>query len=225
MNVKKTERDGIVRAYPENGKPLAWSASSGVELIERDGLYFKDLEKTGELLPYEDWRLPVEERAADLASRLTTEEIAGLMLYSPHQAVPPMAFGPFGGTYNGQKYAEANVPAYTLTDQQKEFMNKEHIRHVLMITVEDAKTAAKWNNELQKLAESMPHGIPVNISSDRRVSVLPRALTPRLSAGSRRMRRKNTVRSASPRRSARRLTFAPSRAGCALSIRSVKILR
>lgn len=41
MNVKKTERDGIVRAYPENGKPLAWSASSGVELIERDGLYFK----------------------------------------------------------------------------------------------------------------------------------------------------------------------------------------
>lgn len=39
-------------------------------------------------------------------------------------------------------------------------MNKEHIRHVLMITVEDAKTAAKWNNELQKLAESMPHGIP-----------------------------------------------------------------
>ena len=219
MNVKKTERDGIVRAYPENGKPIAWSASSGVELIEKDGLYFKDLEKTGELLPYEDWRLPVEERAADLASRLTTEEIAGLMLYSPHQAVPPMAFGPFGGTYNGQKYAEANVPAYTLTDQQKEFMNKEHIRHVLMITVEDAKTAAKWNNELQKLAESMPHGIPVNISSD------PRALTPRLSVGSRRMRRKNTVRSASPRRSARRLTFAPSRAGCALSIRSVKILK
>lgn len=85
MNVKKTEKDGIVRAYPENGKPLAWSASSGVELIEKDGLYFKDLEKTGELLPYEDWRLPVEERAADLASRLTTEEIAGLMLYSPHQ--------------------------------------------------------------------------------------------------------------------------------------------
>lgn len=56
MNVKKTERDGIVRAYPENGKPIAWSASSGVELIEKDGLYFKDLEKTGELLPYEDWR-------------------------------------------------------------------------------------------------------------------------------------------------------------------------
>ena len=54
MNVKKTEKDGIVRAYPENGKPLAWSASSGVELIEKDGLYFKDLEKTG----FRKWHMP-----------------------------------------------------------------------------------------------------------------------------------------------------------------------
>ena len=127
-------------------------------------------------------------------------------------------------------------------------MNKEHIRHVLMITVEDAKTAAKWNNELQKLAESMPHGIPVNISSDPRNGARGSGSVEFKTAGSdvskwpegvgfaacfdpeivRRFAEdasKNTVRSASPRRSARRLTFAPSRAGCALSIRSVKILR
>lgn len=41
MNVKKTERDGIVRAHPENGKPLAWSASSGVELIEKTACILK----------------------------------------------------------------------------------------------------------------------------------------------------------------------------------------
>ena len=33
------------------------------KLIQQDGLYFKDLEGTGELLPYEDWRLSPEERA------------------------------------------------------------------------------------------------------------------------------------------------------------------
>ena len=32
-------------------------------LIEQDGAYFKDLEGTGQLLPYEDWRLTPEERA------------------------------------------------------------------------------------------------------------------------------------------------------------------
>ena len=52
MNVKKMEKDGIVRAYPENGKPLAWSASSGVELIEKDGLYCFPPDNRGDCGPY-----------------------------------------------------------------------------------------------------------------------------------------------------------------------------
>ena len=62
-------------------------------IIEKDGLFFKDSEGTGELLPYEDWRLTPEERAEDLSKRLTTEEIAGLMMYSAHQIVPAEAGG------------------------------------------------------------------------------------------------------------------------------------
>ena len=42
-----------------------------VKLIKKDGLYFKDMDGTGELKPYEDWRLTPEERAEDLASRLS----------------------------------------------------------------------------------------------------------------------------------------------------------
>ena len=57
-------------------------------IIEADGLYFKDLSRTGKLLPYEDWRLDASARAKDLASRLSIPEIAGLMLWSPHQMVP-----------------------------------------------------------------------------------------------------------------------------------------
>ena len=64
-----------------------------VKLIEQDGFCFKDLEGTGELVPYEDWRLTPQERAADLASRLSVEEIAGLMMYSPHQLVPAKKIG------------------------------------------------------------------------------------------------------------------------------------
>ena len=166
--MEKTVKNGVYRLTQENGKTLTWSEESGVQLIEKDGLYFKDLARTGELLPYEDWRLSDWERAVDLASRLSLEEIAGLMLYSPHQAVPPMAFGPFGGTYDGKQYAEANVPAHTLSDQQKSFLKDEHIRHILLTRVENATTSAKWNNELQKRAEALPFGIPVNISSDPR---------------------------------------------------------
>lgn len=44
------------------------------------GLQFKDLNGNGNLEPYENWRLSAEERAADLVSRMTLEEKAGMML-------------------------------------------------------------------------------------------------------------------------------------------------
>ncbi len=169
MSRKETVKDGIRRVEQEGGRTLAWSEDSGVKLIERDGLLFKDLAKTGELLPYEDWRLSDWERAQDLAGRLSVEEIAGLMLYSPHQAVPPQPGGMFSGTFEGGKtYEEAGVPPCTLSDQQSEFLEKEHIRHILLTTVESASVSARWSNNLQKKAESLPFGIPVNISSDPR---------------------------------------------------------
>ena len=40
---------------------------------------FKDLNGNGKLDPYEDWRLPVEQRVEDLLSRMTLAEKAGLM--------------------------------------------------------------------------------------------------------------------------------------------------
>ena len=136
--------------------------------IEKDGLFFRDLEGTGELLPYEDWRLSPEERAKDLASRLTVEEIAGLMMYSSHQMVPFGSGMPFRATYGGRTFEESGAKAWELTDQQKKFLTEDHLRHVLVMLLKDAKTAALWNNELQAFAEGLPHGLPVNISSDPR---------------------------------------------------------
>lgn len=49
-------------------------------LLELEGLRFKDLNASGTLEPYEDWRLPPERRAADLVKRMTLAEKAGMML-------------------------------------------------------------------------------------------------------------------------------------------------
>lgn len=49
-------------------------------LLTIDGLQFKDLNASGTLEPYEDWRLSAVERAADLTSRMTSPEKAGMML-------------------------------------------------------------------------------------------------------------------------------------------------
>lgn len=149
------------------GGPTLGSTSVGI--LEKDGLFFKDMERTGELVPYADWRLTPEERAADLAARLSVEEIAGLMMYSSHQQVPSLPGGPFRpSTYGGKPFPESGAQPWEMTDQQKTFLGKDHVRHVLAMTLKNGEIAAQWNNEMQAFCEAMPHCLPVNTSSDPR---------------------------------------------------------
>lgn len=154
----------------KEGPTLGYSTKSGVTILEENGLFFKDLNKSGKLEPYKDWRLSAEERAVDLASKMTVEQIAGLMLYSRHQSIPAATRGYFASTYDGKSFSESGANAWDLSDQQKEFLVKDHLRHVLITTVESPEVAAKWNNEVQALAEGVGMGIPANNSSDPRHS-------------------------------------------------------
>ncbi len=154
--------------HNEGGQKLGYSPVSGIKILTVDQLAFKDLNKNGQLDRYEDWRLPVEERAKDLASKLSVEQIAGLMLYSAHQAIPAAAQGQFGGTYNGKPYAESGANASDLSDQQKKFLTDDNLRHVLITSVKNPAIAAQWNNNAQVLVEGIGFGIPANNSSDPR---------------------------------------------------------
>ena len=138
--------DSFMLVTQKGGPSLGYSPESGVKILTADGYAFKDLNRNDSLDAYEDWRKPAQERAADLASKLSIEEIAGLMLYSSHQA----------------------VPADSLTDAQKKFLRDDHLRAVLITVLESPKTAAKWNNNMQAFVEGLDHGIPANTSSDPR---------------------------------------------------------
>jgi len=155
-----------MKFYKNVQGPVIGVVNRGV--IERDGCFFRDLEGSGELLPYEDWRLDAESRAADLASRMTIREIAGLMMYSPHQMVPGISFGPFRYTYGGKSFEESGASPWALNDQQKKLLSEDGIRHVLLMRFSEIDTVVKWSNEMQRLAESLPHGIPIAFSSDPR---------------------------------------------------------
>lgn len=151
-----------------NGATLGYSTTSGVNILQVAGLPFKDLNKNGALDPYEDWRLPAEDRAKDLASRLGEAEIAGLMLYSRHQNLPVPSGGYFGGTYQGKPFEQSGAAPSDLSDQQKEFLTKDNLRHVLLVSVQSPEIAARWNNNVQQLVEGIGFGIPANNSSDPR---------------------------------------------------------
>ena len=165
---QEEQKDGYVLVTQKKGATLGYSAESGVKLIEDKGYVFKDLNRNGALDVYEDWRRPAEERAKDLASQLDIEEIAGLMLYSGHQAIPGAAYGRGGATYDGKSLQESGKKPYDMTDQQKKFLKEDNLRAVLVTSVESPEVAARWNNNVQAYVESFGHGIPANNSSDPR---------------------------------------------------------
>lgn len=170
MQTPAQAQEGYVLVENDGGATLGYSPASGVKIITKDGLQFKDLNKNGKLDPYEDWRLPAEERAKDLAKRMSVEQIAGLMLYSGHQAIPAMSAGFGGGTYQGKPLAESGANSWDLTDAQKQFLEEDHLRHVLVTTVQSPEVAARWNNTMQAFVEGLGLGIPGNTSTDPRHS-------------------------------------------------------
>ena len=162
--------DSFMLVTQKGGPALGYSPQSGVKILTVDGYAFKDLNRNDSLDAYEDWRLTAQERAADLASKLSVEEIAGLMLYSSHQSVPMVSHMGFGeSTYGGKSFEESGAKPSDLSDDQKKFLRDDHLRAVLMTGVESPEVAARWNNNMQAYVEALDHGIPANTSSDPRV--------------------------------------------------------
>lgn len=63
--------------HNENG-PTIGVTTCGV--IVQDGLYFKDMDNSGKLDPYKDWRLDYATRAKDMVAHLRLDQQAGLVL-------------------------------------------------------------------------------------------------------------------------------------------------
>ncbi|WP_327681507.1 glycoside hydrolase family 3 protein [Kitasatospora sp. NBC_00458] len=114
-------------------------------LHHHDGTPFRDLNHNGTMEPYEDRRLPVEERVDDLLDRMTLAEKAALMC---HGRMLPGDHGPFPS--GAHLITERGLTAFG------------------MMAVPDARTMAAWNNHVQDLAAAGRLGIPVTLASDPR---------------------------------------------------------
>ena len=68
----------VVQEY--EGKQIVLK-TAGLDILEQDGYKFKDMNKNGELDPYEDWRLTPEERTEDLLSRMSDKNKAAQMAH------------------------------------------------------------------------------------------------------------------------------------------------
>ncbi|MCB9648447.1 MAG: glycoside hydrolase family 3 protein [Deltaproteobacteria bacterium] len=115
--------------------------------ITVDGLEFKDLDGDGALTPYEDWRLPEICRARDLVARMTVPQMVGLMSE--------------GGTI-GSGTADGTLSETTITR-----ITDGHVRQALIrLGQRSGAELAVYLNNVQKLSEQQPLGIPFVVTTD-----------------------------------------------------------
>ncbi len=161
-------------------------------ILKIDGLTFKDLNRNGALDAYEDWRLPIDRRVADLISRMTVEEKAGLMFHASIQG----AMGPNGevldtmGSFGGGGRAGGAVPAPTgVTRAIRGRTNPYNVEPVDSVSAtelilkrgirwavirpgnEPPEVTAKFVNNLQQIAEGSRLGIPMVPSDNPRSGI------------------------------------------------------
>ena len=131
--------------------------TAGLDLIEADGCQFKDMNKNGQLDPYEDWRLTAEERAENLLSLMSDKAKAAQMAHM------------------------------TLVTLKESWFNDLDIGFALTYTyfAESKDTAVEKMNYIQALCEESELGIPVVFSMDSVIgaswingtTILPDAVT------------------------------------------------
>lgn len=117
------------------------------------------MNKNGKLDPYEDVNQLIEKRVEDLLSQMDLEEKAGMMFIN---GAPVSQDAKPDGT-EGLKGPATRMPSVVVS------MNTKKMTHFNIWDIpDDPAILAKWNNNVQQIAEKTRLGIPITIASDPR---------------------------------------------------------
>ncbi|MGI5893852.1 MAG: glycoside hydrolase family 3 N-terminal domain-containing protein [Candidatus Merdivicinus sp.] len=158
-----------VRYYQNPNGPTIGTVSRKV--IEKDGLYFKDLDGSGEFKAFDDWRLPAMERAQALVKVLTEEEKLGQIFISDWRTglkqEDPAKKDESGlldeGEFNGKTiFGEQHLPGTST------LLKDWWARHIILRENPKPDELADWIDQLHATAEECEHFVPVQVVSNSR---------------------------------------------------------
>ncbi len=142
------------------------------QVIEVDGLRFKDLNGNGVLDPYEDWRLSPAERAADLVAQMTLAEKVGLMLinsrFTGYQTAADEPKSHDGILDERTIEAGTSIFATRKVYGTTETIERMGLRHFILRENEPPGRVAAWVNAMNEVCEGTRLGIPCIIASNSR---------------------------------------------------------
>ncbi|MCQ2443701.1 MAG: glycoside hydrolase family 3 C-terminal domain-containing protein [Oscillospiraceae bacterium] len=146
------------------------------KVIEKDGLFFKDIDGTGEVTAVNDWRLSPEERAEAYVKSLTTEEKIAQLFISDwrmgpkypapvpgHIAVPDESGILDDAEMHGKTiFGEQHQPGTTT------LIKNWFSRHFILRANPTPDDLADFLNQLHAVAEECEHFVPVQAASNSR---------------------------------------------------------
>ncbi|WP_052487325.1 glycoside hydrolase family 3 protein [Gordoniibacillus kamchatkensis] len=141
-------------------------------IIEVDGLKFKDLNNSGKLEPYEDWRLSPTERAENLVSLMNLDEKVGMMLI--HYRQMGLSQKDKSKTSHDGVLDEAivekgeNIFAASKIWGTTHTIENMHLRHFIHRDNWSPAQMAEWINTMNEVCEGTRLGIPCLIASNSR---------------------------------------------------------
>lgn len=174
----KKASDNFKRYKNVNG-PSIGTVSRRV--IEKDGLYFKDIDGTGQVSPVNDWRLPAEERAKAYTKTLTTEEKVGQLFISDWRMgkypAPKSPMNPIdpkdikldeSGTLDEGEFRGKTIFGDQYLPGTSVLLKEWFARHLILRANPTPDDLADYLNQLQAVAEECEHFVPVSVASNSR---------------------------------------------------------
>ncbi len=171
----KQKASDAVRYFPNEGGPVIGAVTRRV--IEKDGLFFKDIDGSGEVTAVNDWRLPAGERAAAYVKVLSTDEKIAQLFISDWRMGPKYPNAMMKGhTVVPDETGlldDAEVVGVTIFGEQKipgttTLIKDWFSRHLILRANPTPEDMADWLNQLQAVAEECEHFVPVEAASNSR---------------------------------------------------------
>ncbi|MBQ7455214.1 MAG: hypothetical protein IJS53_02115 [Clostridia bacterium] len=153
----------LITIIPAEGDQVELGYLKGVtEILEVDGLKFKDLNSNGKLDVYEDWRQDTAARVKDLYEQLTLEEKGGMFFHT--NVCGSTALVEFS---NPRYMFEPNGSAVGGGQSMWYYINVLKVTSHLDNTNGTPAQQTMYHNAMQALGEDTRLGIPIVVSNDR----------------------------------------------------------
>lgn len=149
-------------------------------VIEQDGLYFKDIDGSGEVSKVNDWRLPASERAQEYVKLLSAEEKIGQLFISDWRMgkyPTPLAMGSREipeykldetGILDEGEHTVKNIFGEQYIPGTSKLLKEWWARHIILRANARPDDLADYMNQLQAVAEECEHFVPVMAASNSR---------------------------------------------------------